>query len=154
VLGILVVLSFSRRSGPVHDLPAPARATPIEFLDALGSLYRNAGAASAAVAVALDRFRRRSLRSATTDGLHGKQAAAADLAAILRRRFPQADSSLEADLIACEEAAWGETISAREALKLIQKLHRHQQQLQAAAKPGSAQPDSKNIQSEKQERAS
>ncbi|HEY1904314.1 MAG TPA: DUF4350 domain-containing protein [Terracidiphilus sp.] len=154
LLGILVVLSFSRRSGPVRDLPAPVRTTPIEFLDALGSLYRNAGAASTAVAVALDRFRRRSLRSATTDGLHGKQASAADLAAILRRRFPQADPSLEADLIACEEAAWGETISAHEALKLIQKLHRHEQILQAAAKPGSAPADSRDIQSDKQERAS
>jgi hypothetical protein len=156
VLGVLVVLSFSRRSGPVHDLPAPVRATPIEFLDALGSLYRNAGAASTAVTVALDRFRRRALRLC---GLRGKQTAAADLAAVLRRRFPQADESLEADLAACEEAAWSETISPRAALKLIQKLHHHQQQLQAqslqaAAKPGSAQPDSKDIQSDKQERAS
>ena len=36
VLALLVVLSFSRRSGPVRELPAPARATPIEFLEALG----------------------------------------------------------------------------------------------------------------------
>ncbi len=62
VLALLVVLSFSRRSGPVRDLPPPARATPIEFLEALGSLYRNAGAASTAVAVAWERFRRHSLR--------------------------------------------------------------------------------------------
>ena len=52
--------SFSRRSGPVRDLPPPARATPIEFLEALGSLYRNAGAASTAVSVAWERFRRHS----------------------------------------------------------------------------------------------
>ena len=61
-LGLLVVSSFSRRSGPVRDLPPPARATPIEFLEALGSLYKNAGAASAAVAVAWERFRRYSTR--------------------------------------------------------------------------------------------
>jgi len=52
---------------------------------------------------------------------------AADLADVLRRRFPQADASLEADLAACEEAAWGETITPRDALKLIQKLHAHQE---------------------------
>ena len=62
VLGLLIVFSFSRRSGPVRELPQPARAAPVEFLEALGSLYRNAGASSTAVAVALERFRRFSLR--------------------------------------------------------------------------------------------
>jgi len=151
VLGLLVVLSFSRRSGPVRELPAPVRATPIEFLDALGSLYRNAGAASTAVAIALERFRRQSLRLC---GLRGKQMAAADLAAVLRRRFPQADASLEADLAACEEAAWAETITPRDALKLIQKLHAHQENLVAAAKPGAASVNSKESNANQQERAS
>jgi hypothetical protein len=151
VLGLVVVLSFSRRSGPVRELPAPVRATPIEFLDALGSLYRNAGAASTAVAIALERFRRQSLRLC---GLRGKQMAAADLAAVLRRRFPQADATLEADLAACEEAAWAETINPREALKLIQRLHAHQESLSAAAKPGAASVNSKESNSDKQERAS
>src|ERR1035437_1823195 len=49
VLALLVLLSFSRRSGPVRELPPPPRTTPIEFPAALGSLYRNAGAASTAV---------------------------------------------------------------------------------------------------------
>lgn len=156
VLGLLVVLSFSRRSGPVRELPAPARATPIEFLDALGSLYRNASAASPAVAIALERFRRQSLRLC---GLRGKQMAAADLAAVLRSRFPKAGAALETDLAACEEASWGETIAPREALKLIQKLHAHLDELSAAANPGAASTISASInssdnQSNKQERAS
>jgi len=131
VVVLLVVLSFSRRSGPVRELPAVVRATPIEFLEALGSLYRNAGASSTAVAIALERFRRHVLRLC---GLRGKQMAVAELAAVLRRRFPQTDESLEADLAACEEAAWGETVSARDALVLIQKLHGHEERLRAAAK--------------------
>ncbi len=147
-LALLVVLSFSRRSGPVRELPAAARATPIEFLDALGSLYRNAGAASTAVAIALERFRRNVLR---LSGLRGKPMDAGELAAVLRRRFPQTGESLEDDLKACEEAAWGETVTAREALKLIQKLHGHQERLNAAAKPAAA---SREIHSNKQERAS
>jgi hypothetical protein len=151
VLGLLVVLSFSRRSGPVREMPAPARATPIEFLDALGSLYRNAGAASAAVAIALERFRRRALRLC---GLRGQHMSAAELAAVLRRRYPQTDPLLEADLAACEEATLGENISPREALKLIQKLHGHEEKLHAAAKPGGPYASSKDIHSDKQERAS
>jgi hypothetical protein len=151
VLSLLIVLSFSRRTGPVRELPAPVRATPIEFLDALGSLYKNAGAASTAVSIALERFRRRSLRLC---GLRGKQINAADLAAILRRRLPKADPSLETDLAACEEAGWAQTITPREALKLIQKLRAHQEYLETAAHPGSAATKSNNIDSNQQERAS
>jgi hypothetical protein len=153
VLALLVVLSFSRRSGPVRDPPPPARATPIEFLEALGSLYRNAGAASAAVAIAWERFRRHSLRLC---GHGASKMGAAELAAVIRRRFPQTDASLEVDLFACEEAAWGETVASRQALKLIQLLHGHYQKLKEAARPdgqGSRQTaQSEKFQSNPQER--
>ena len=60
---------------------------------------------------------------------------AAELAAVIRRRFPHADASLEADLAACEEAAWAETANPRQALKLIQTLHGHYEKLKEAARP-------------------
>ena len=148
LLGLLVVLSFSRRSGPVRELPAVARATPIEFLDALGSLYRSAGAASTAVAIALERFRRHMLRLC---GLRGQPMNAVELAAAVHRRFPQADHTLEADLLACEEAASNETMAPRAALKLIQKLHVHEQRRAAAAMRGTI---SKRTDTLQQERAS
>ncbi len=132
-LALLVIFSFSRRSGPVRDLPLPPRATPIEFLEALGSLYRNAGAASAAVAVAWDRFRRFSLQLC---GRRVQKLSAAELAAVIRRRFPTMGAALEADLAACEEAAWGESANPRQALKLVQTLHAHREQLAAMAGQG------------------
>jgi hypothetical protein len=154
VVGLLVVLSFSRRSGPVRDLPPPMRATPIEFIEALGSLYRNAGAASAAVAIAWERFRRHSLRLC---GHSASKMDATELAAVIRRRFPGADDRLEADLAACEEAAWGETANPRQALKLIQSLHGHYEKLKEAARPdghrGSRAAQSEKIQSKPQEGA-
>jgi hypothetical protein len=131
VLGLLVVFSFSRRSGPVRDLPAPPRTTPVEFLMALGSLYRNANASSTAVAIALERFRRRALQLC---GLKGSQMGAAELAALIRRRSPGSDASLEADLAACEEIMRTDTIAPHEALKLIQTLHRHLEKLVSAVK--------------------
>jgi hypothetical protein len=149
-LGVLIVLSFSRRSGPVRDLPGPARATPIEFLEALGSLYRKAGAGSTAVSVAWERFRRQSLRLC---GQRGNQMGAAELAMVIRRRFPDASASLEADLAACEDAAWGETVSAEAALKLIQALHGHQVDIAAAQKSGGQTLKSEDIHSKQQERA-
>lgn len=134
VLGLLVVLSFSRRSGPVRDLPPPARATPIEFLEALGALYRNAGASSTAISIAWERFRRHSLQLC---GQRGSKMGAAELAAVIRRRFPQADASLEANLAACEEAAWSEEANPRQALGLVQTLHGHFEKLKEAARPES-----------------
>lgn len=130
LLALLIVFSFSRRSGPVRDLPLPVRAAPTEFLDALGSLYRSAGASSTAVAVALERFRRQGLRLC---GLRSKAIGAVDLAALLRSRFPNAPSELESDLAAAEEASWSELVEPRAALRLIQALHSHQQALARAA---------------------
>ncbi|MGA9071988.1 MAG: DUF4350 domain-containing protein [Terracidiphilus sp.] len=132
-MGVLIVFSFSRRSGPLRDLPPPTRATPIEFLEALGGLYRNAGAASTAISIALERFRRRALRLC---GQRPSKMDAAELAAIIRRRFPQTDASLEADLTACQEAAWSQTATPKDALELIQALHGHATQLKDAARPG------------------
>jgi hypothetical protein len=149
-LGLLIVLSFSRRSGPVRDLPPPARATPIEFLDALGSLYRNAGASSTVVSIAWERFRRHTLYLC---GLKGQPLSAAELAALIRRRFTGADESLEADLAACEEAGWGEAIRPREALKLIQRLHLHQKHFIAGSKPGSYPPQTERTHSKQHEGA-
>ncbi|MGA2727743.1 MAG: DUF4350 domain-containing protein [Terracidiphilus sp.] len=133
ILGLLTVFSFSRRRGPVRELPQAPRAAPIEFLDALGSLYRGGGASSTAVAVALERFRRHTLRLC---GLRSGPMGASELAAAIRRRFPHIDTSLEADLLACEDASWSETVEPRVALKLIQALHAQQSNLDAAAKPG------------------
>ncbi|MGH9590541.1 MAG: DUF4350 domain-containing protein [Terracidiphilus sp.] len=133
LLGILVVLSFSRRSGPVRELPAPARATPVEFLEALGSLYRKAGAASTAVAIAWERFRQHSLRLC---GLRGSRPGSAELAAMVRRRFPVAEAGLEADLAECEQAAWSDELHSKEALRLVQNLHGHGKKLDDAVQSG------------------
>lgn len=134
LLSILIVFSFSRRSGPVRELPGPARATPIEFLEALGSLYRSAGASPTAIAIAWERFRRYALRLC---GLRPGPMSAEELAAAIRRRFPNADPNLEADLVACENATLNEKIEPRAALKLIQTLHHHRQMLAETSRPGS-----------------
>jgi len=134
-LAVLVLFSFSRRSGPVRELPGPVRTTPVEFIDALGSLYRSAGAASTAVLIAWERFRRHALRLC---GMRGRKMGVAELAALLRRRFPSASPELESDLMAVEEAMEIDALSPRDALHLVQLLERHQAELDAAARPPSS----------------
>src|SRR5208283_3830728 len=132
LLGIvlLVIFSFSRRRGPVRDLPAPVRATPVEFLEALGSLYAEAGASATAVELALERFRR---RAGDLCGLKASHMSAQELASALRRRFPQTGAELEKDLAGCEEAVRDDRLHPKRALALVQTLSRHSEALMAAA---------------------
>ncbi len=130
-IALLVIFSFSRRRGPVRDLPAPVRATPVEFLEALGSLYAEAGASSTSVELALERFRR---RMDNLCGVKGAKMNAEELGLALRRRFPQAPESLEKDLAECEEASGDETLQPKKALVLVQTLSRHGEALDRFAR--------------------
>jgi hypothetical protein len=139
-LGSLTVFSFSRRSGPVRDLPQPPRTATVEFLDALGSLYAKAGASATAVDLAYERFRR---KMGDLCGQNGLQMSAQELAAVLDHRFPQAAPGLESDLAACEEAGMDDTLAPRRALALVQSLNDHGKLFSSAAR-------AKNPASEKQ----
>jgi len=132
-IGLLIVFSFSRRKGPVRDLPMPQRTSAVEFLEALGSLYGKADAAGAAVDLAYQRFRR------NMGGRSGLTMSAVELAAELRRRFPQAGPELEMDLAACQEAAHDDKLRPKRALALVQALDQHSKSMEGwRAGDGSA----------------
>lgn len=57
LLALAVVVTFSRRSGPICKPAAPVRLSPIEFVQTLGGLYETAGTASVAVDICYQRFR-------------------------------------------------------------------------------------------------
>lgn len=58
LVGLAVLFTFSRRSGPII-MPAPvSRLSPLEFVDTLGGLYQRARASPAAVAVIYHQLRR------------------------------------------------------------------------------------------------
>jgi hypothetical protein len=59
------------------------------------------------------------------------QMSAAELAAELRRSFPQATPGLEADLAACEEAVNDQELRPKKALALVQALDRHGKLMEA-----------------------
>ncbi|MFZ0301123.1 MAG: DUF4350 domain-containing protein [Terracidiphilus sp.] len=120
-LALLTILSFSRRRGPVRDVPLPARSTPVEFIEALGSLYGKAGASATAVQLAFDRFRR---AMGALCGVKGMQMDARALADAMRRRFPAAGAELETDLAECESACNDDLLAPKKALALVQKLSR------------------------------
>lgn len=134
-IGLLVLVSFSRRRGPLRDLPVPPRTTPVEFLEALGSLYAEAGASATAVDLAWERFRR---KAGDWCGLKAAKMSAAEVGAALRRRFPQIPEQLEKDLADCEHALGDDRLAPKRALALVQTLNRHREAIEAATRPGPA----------------
>lgn len=130
-IALLVIFSFSRRRGPVRDLPAPVRATPVEFLEALGSLYAEAGASATSVELAYERFRR---HMCDLCGVRGASMSAEELGIALRRRFPQVPETLEKDLAECEHAIGNDALQPKKALALVQALNRDGEALDRAAR--------------------
>ncbi len=136
-ISALGVLSFSRRRGPIRPLPQAARTSPIEFLQALGGLYRVAGATSIVMQIALERFRMQAVRFGGLDGgvaSSGRTVpslSAQEIIQALERRFGTTARNMEADLIAAEDACNDEKLKPRRALHLVQALRRHEATLRS-----------------------
>jgi hypothetical protein len=129
-LALLVVLSFSRRSGPLRAMPEAPRTTPIEFVEALGALYRSAGASTTAVEIAWERFR---TQAARLSGLRSHHLNARELAEAMERRFGSVAEGMESDLIAAEEACGNDSLKPRKALEIVQTLRKHEETLRVAS---------------------
>lgn len=115
--GVLLIFSFSRRSGPLRPDPVVMRAKPLEFAQSLGSLYRKAGGANVAVVVAYQNLRMRLERKA---GIAARLTGA-DAAAAILRRYP---GKAEAARVVETAAAVSEEMRLKEqdALRLVQAL--------------------------------
>jgi Domain of unknown function (DUF4350) len=63
LVAVLLLWSYGRRNGPLRPDPILPRATPIEFVHSLGSLYQASGATQTAVSDAYQQFRQQLERS-------------------------------------------------------------------------------------------
>lgn len=118
LLGLAVVATFSRRSGPVSAPATDVRLSPLEFVQTLGGLYENAGTASVAVDISYQRFRywlTRRLGVANNISID-------DLQAAVRDRFAAKDDHIAAILRRCDAAKADPYLSESEALHLVQEL--------------------------------
>ena len=118
VFAAAVLLTHSRRSGPLVPSFVERRLSPLEFVRTLGSLYQRAGAASVTVEITYQRFTFALTRRL---GLPG-QTSADDLERAVRDRF-KVDDTFGEVLRTCEAARNDPDLPAREALRLNQALH-------------------------------
>jgi hypothetical protein len=121
LVAVLLLLSFGRRSGPMHPDPIVSRAAPLEFVYSLGALYQKAGATNIAVAVAYQRFRHKLEQQLAV--MHWLPPVSPALLAEMKGRIGEAALAIQKDMTDCEEATGGENISDRKALSLVRALH-------------------------------
>jgi hypothetical protein len=130
-----VLLTYSRRSGPIVA-PAPeSRLSPLEFVRTLGLLYQRAGAAAVAVDISYQRFRYRLTRrmgiasSASVDALERA----------VRVRANLDDPAFGKLLRACESAREDPRLGAAAALALTRSLHDYGVKLDLFRAPAGSQ---------------
>jgi hypothetical protein len=119
LLALAVLLTFSRRSGPLRPVPPPSRLAPLEFVETLGGLYQQAHAASVAVDVYYQRFQYWITRRL---GLN-KNATPEELVRAVRDRWNVKDDALLHALNAAAAARYHPDLPQKQALEIVQNLH-------------------------------
>ena len=133
LLFALLVVSFSRRRGPVRSPVRLPRSSPVEFATSMGDLYEKAAASSAATEAAKRRLLRVLTREAgVTQGTieEGPEA----IAEVLRVRLG-GDWSLVSEHLQEAKRAEHEAIAMRSALALVRALSEDAKSVRAQLAP-------------------
>jgi hypothetical protein len=117
LLAVAALATYSRRRGPIQPVAVDTRASALEFVEAMASLYQRAGATAAAVDVARTRFRR--LLGATAQvPSNAPDARLVKLTAARSGLDPNTVSALLSDT----SRATHTSLPATDALALVQRL--------------------------------
>jgi len=127
-----ILLTYSRRSGPICLPAREIRLSPLEFVRTLGALYKQADAASVAVDISYHRFRYWLTRRL---GMAGN-ASVDELERAIRERWNFNDPNFSATLRDCESAPYDYTLKPRAALQLVKSLDDYAAKLKLFPKSG------------------
>ncbi len=144
-LFLLLILSYSRRSGPVREPLRGMRTSPLEFAESMGALYGRAGVTAPATEAA----RRRLLHFLSARcGLPAEIVSGppSGIATLVSSRFNVDGASLQASLEQAEAARY-DRLRPREALVVVRDLYRQRERLQKALRidKGSTHESSEHI---------
>jgi hypothetical protein len=118
-LALLVILTFSRRSGAVVPLVRESRLSPLEFVETLGSVFHRARGTQVAVEIAFSRFQQVAARRL---GIRGT-ASANDILIAMAQRGIKVPPDV-ASLVAGSDQAAGDTaLSEKRALEHVRALN-------------------------------
>lgn len=119
LLALAVIMTFSRRSGPVRALARKSRLSPLEFVETLSGLYERAEACTIAVDVYYRRLRyflirRLGLAVSVSDD---------ELARAIHDRWRFDDENFATTLREANAARSRSSLPQAEALRLVRTLH-------------------------------
>jgi len=117
-LGLLVILTFSRRSGPTVPLARESRLSPLEFVETLGSVFHRAHGTQVAVEIAFSRFQQIAARRL---GIRGT-ASANDILVAMSQRGLKVPPDVAALVGGSDEAVGDTELSEKRALEHVQAL--------------------------------
>jgi hypothetical protein len=118
-LALLVILTFSRRSGPVVPLVRESRLSSLEFVETLGSVFHRARGTQVAVEIAFGRFQQIAARRL---GIRGT-ANAKDILMAMAQRGLKVPPDV-ASLVGRSDEATGDTeLSEKRALEQVRALN-------------------------------
>ncbi|HYL92541.1 MAG TPA: DUF4350 domain-containing protein [Alphaproteobacteria bacterium] len=129
LIAVALLLTYSRRTGPIHPWYQPSRLSPLEFIYTLGNLYRRARATDSAVEIPYKRFRSLVTRQL---GLR-PDLSAEDLARTIKNRLGYKQDGLEETLREIESSRYDPSLTEARALELVQQLSRHAYNLKLIA---------------------
>jgi hypothetical protein len=118
-LGILVVLTYSRRSGPIVPLLRKSRLSPLEFVETLGNVFERARGTQVTVEIALNRFQQMAARRL---GLRGN-ADPEEIVLAMEQRGLKLPANADALVKASDDAAGDPALSEKRALEYVQALN-------------------------------
>jgi hypothetical protein len=125
LFALALLVTYSRRNGPIYPSDEPSRLSPLEFVETLGGLYRRAHVVRAALEVPYIRFRTLAIRHL---GLK-PDVSATELARALRKRLGYKDEKLEDLLQRIEAALYDPDLNEPRALEMVQELNSHSRHL-------------------------
>lgn len=119
LIAIAVVLTYSRRSGPLVAYAQPSRISPLEFVETLGNVFRRARSTHVAVEIAFQRFRQVASRRL---GIRGVSSAAEIVDAMFQRGIRISEST--ANLVRRSETTVGDAmLTEKAAILLVRALN-------------------------------
>jgi hypothetical protein len=133
LLFLLLVVSFSRRRGPLRAPVMLPRSSPVEFAESMGDLYEKAGATSVATEAARRWLLRVLVREAGISQQSVQQGPEA-ISEALQARLGGDWSQVRDHLMRCQEIH-RERTTQRSALALVRALREDAQTVQAKLKP-------------------
>jgi hypothetical protein len=131
-LALLVILTYSRRSGPVVPLVRDSRLSPLEFVETLGSVFHRAHGTQVAVEIAFSRFQQIAARRLGSRGTANGN----DILVAMTQCGLKVPPDVAAMVARSDEAAGDMDLSEKRALEQVQALNQATRLLDPALSAG------------------